>query len=90
MATLNGIGDHTPALAFDSAGTLFGVRIDNSLASRPTELITVNTASGAVSVRGPSGQPTRGDRVRDAAHCTHCSVGYLQGAGRDDRWYRWE
>ena len=54
VATLNGIGDHTPALAFDSAGTLFGVRIDNSLASRPTELITVNTASGAVSVRGPS------------------------------------
>jgi Ca2+-binding RTX toxin-like protein len=46
--------DPIGALAFNSAGTLFGVRIDNDLASRPTELITIDTASGAINVRGPS------------------------------------
>jgi Ca2+-binding RTX toxin-like protein len=55
VAFLNGTTtDPIAALAFNSAGTLFGVRIDNDLASRPTELITIDTASAAINVRGPS------------------------------------
>ena len=42
------------AFAFDAAGTLFGVRIDFNLGFRPTELLTINTSTGALSVRGPS------------------------------------
>jgi Ca2+-binding RTX toxin-like protein len=53
VATLNPSGP-TPALAFNSAGTLFGVRMDQTVPGRPTELVTINTASGAVSSLGPS------------------------------------
>jgi hypothetical protein len=56
IATLNGTtGDPIAALAFDAAGTLFGVRIDfDPPEARPTELVTINTASGAINVLGPS------------------------------------
>jgi Ca2+-binding RTX toxin-like protein len=55
VALLDGTAfDPIAALAFNSAGTLFGVRIDLALASRPTELITIDTAAGAINVRGPS------------------------------------
>jgi hypothetical protein len=55
VATLNGTAnDSISALAFDAAGTLFGVRVDTGPASKPTELLTINTSSGAISVRGPS------------------------------------
>jgi Ca2+-binding RTX toxin-like protein len=55
VALLDGTAfDPIGALAFNSAGTLFGVRIDNGPPSRPTELITIDTASGAINVRGPS------------------------------------
>jgi hypothetical protein len=55
IATLNGTtGDPIAALAFNSADTLFGVRIDFNLDNRPTELITINTATGAITVLGPS------------------------------------
>jgi hypothetical protein len=55
VATLNGTaGDPIAALAFNSAGTLFGVRIDFNLDARPTDLLTINTTSGAITSLGPS------------------------------------
>jgi hypothetical protein len=52
--TMNGSGNQVPALAFDAAGTLFGVSLDNDPDNRPTQLITIDTTSGAVGVRGAS------------------------------------
>jgi Ca2+-binding RTX toxin-like protein len=53
--TLNGTtNDAIAALAFDAAGTLFGVRLDSTPATSTAELITIDPASGAISVRGPS------------------------------------
>jgi hypothetical protein len=56
VATINGTtGNPINALAFDSAGTLFGVRLNNGCCGpRPTDLITIDTGSGALSSRGPS------------------------------------
>ena len=52
VATMDGTtGDGIAALAFDAAGTLFG---DRQAFATPTALLTINTASGAVGVRGPS------------------------------------
>ena len=55
VATLDGTTD-TPigALAFDAECTLLAFRIDFNLGFRPTELLTINTSTGALSVRGPS------------------------------------
>jgi hypothetical protein len=57
VATLDGSGNSSiGALAFDAAGTLFGARIHfgGSCCPRPTDLITIDTTSGAISSRGPS------------------------------------
>jgi hypothetical protein len=42
------------AMAFNSGGTLYAVDIDNNIASRPTDLVTINTVTGAVTNIGPS------------------------------------
>lgn len=55
-ATLNGSAvDALPisALAF-SGSTLYGVRLNFNPPTRTTELVTINTASGAITVVGPS------------------------------------
>jgi hypothetical protein len=58
ISTLNGNGttDYPiSALAFNAAGTLFGVRLNfDDPVARPTELITINTATGAITALGPS------------------------------------
>jgi hypothetical protein len=57
IATLNGNSTNAypiAALAFDGTGTLFGVRVNTNLATRPTELITINPATGAITSLGPS------------------------------------
>jgi hypothetical protein len=57
ISTLNGNATTAysiSALAFSGAGTLFGVRLNFDLDARPTELITINTATGAITSLGPS------------------------------------
>ena len=55
VATLNGTTvNPINALAFDAAGALFGVRNDADVTPATSELITINTASGAINVLGPS------------------------------------
>lgn len=52
VTTLNGSsGDAIAALAFDAAGTLFGARQDFGSGA---DLLTIDTASGALGVRGSS------------------------------------
>ena len=52
VAPMNGTtGDGISALSFDAAGTLFGDRLNFGT---PTALLTINTASGDVGVRGRS------------------------------------
>jgi hypothetical protein len=56
VATLNGPnGDPgISALAFDSAGTLFGARIPSDSPAFASDLITINTGTGAITSLGPS------------------------------------
>ena len=56
VATLSGASpttDQIAALAFNSAGTLFGVGADNT-SPNPSELLTINTATAAINIVGPS------------------------------------
>lgn len=57
VATLSGgtspAGSPVAALAFN-AGVLYGVVIDFSLGTRPTRLVTINTATGVITDLGPS------------------------------------
>jgi hypothetical protein len=54
VATLDGTnGDAFGALAFDAAGTLFGA-LNHFSSVTPPDLVTIDTASGAIGVRGPS------------------------------------
>jgi hypothetical protein len=53
--TLNGTSDREiSALAFDAAGTLYGSRIPGDRPDFATDLITINTGTGAVTPLGPS------------------------------------
>ncbi len=55
VATMNGTGgDEVAALAFNAAGTLFGVGLDTDPTPATSELITIDPASGSVTVLGPS------------------------------------
>jgi hypothetical protein len=57
VATLDGTADRQiAALAFDSAGTLFGARLTDSggMNPRPADLVTIDPASGAVNSLGDS------------------------------------
>lgn len=40
--------DSINALAFDALGTLYGVNVDLNDANRPTDLITINTSTSAI------------------------------------------
>jgi PEP-CTERM motif len=42
------------AMAFNSGGTLYAVDIDNTVTSRPTDLVTINPVTGAVTNIGAS------------------------------------
>jgi hypothetical protein len=54
--TLSGTsGLQIPALSFNTAGTLFGSRLDyGSTGPRPSELITIDTTTGTITSIGPS------------------------------------
>jgi hypothetical protein len=55
VATLNGSGNPgISALAFNAAGTLFGSRLPSDEPSFASDLITINTATGAITSLGPS------------------------------------
>lgn len=55
VANMNGTTDNEiGALAFNEAGTLFGSRIDTGATPATTDLITINTSTGAVNVVGAS------------------------------------
>jgi hypothetical protein len=56
VAPLNGTESlQINALSFDAAGTLFGSWLDyGSTGPRPSRLLTINTASGAITFLGPS------------------------------------
>lgn len=47
-------GGSISAMAFNSGGTLYAVDIDNTVVSRPTHLVTINTVTGAVTDIGAS------------------------------------
>jgi hypothetical protein len=54
VATLSGSTDRAiSALAFNAAGTLFGSRLDED-STRASDLVTINTTTGALTVLGPS------------------------------------
>jgi hypothetical protein len=54
VATLDGTdGNGFGALAFDAAGTLFGA-LNHFSSATPPDLVTIDMASGAIGVRGPS------------------------------------
>lgn len=53
LVTLNGTtGNPISAMAFDSSGTLFGIRLDRGTGF--AELITINLATGSITVVGPT------------------------------------
>jgi hypothetical protein len=56
VATLNGPnGDPgISSLAFDSSGTLYGSRIPSDSPAFQSDLITINTSTGAITSKGPS------------------------------------
>lgn len=51
-ATLTGANDSIAALAFDEGGTLLGSDLENT-SPRPSALVAIDTATGAVAARGP-------------------------------------
>lgn len=55
VATLDGTTDNgISALAFNSAGTLFGARIPQDVPAPASDLITINTTTGHITSLGPS------------------------------------
>jgi hypothetical protein len=56
VATLNGPNGAPgiSALAFDAAGTLYGSRLPSDSPSFASDLITIDTATGAITSKGPS------------------------------------
>jgi PEP-CTERM motif len=57
VATLSGApfsSGSIGAMAFNSGGTLYGVNIDNNTGTRPTDLVTIDSVTGAVTNVGAS------------------------------------